>query len=197
MSRTLSRTLLLTALLVAGAACADSELASRNVDWRRLPVQEPTERAPFRHEDHEIRPRARFEVDGVVARSERYWLDRFAELSPVDVVMTWGTLPEIEDRVDYSQAGRFYLWIADGTVDRRRVETQSANMHLIPATRNLARALSDVDRGDEVRIAGLLVDAEGPDGWRVKTSLTREDTGAGGCEVIWVEELQVGTRVYR
>lgn len=178
-------------------ACADSELAARNVDWRREPVQEPTERAAFRYQDHEIRPRAEFEVDGVVARAERYRLDRFAKLSPVDVVMTWGNLPEIDDRVTYSQGGRFYLWTAERTVDRRRVETQSANMHLIPATRNLARAMGGLDRGDEVRISGLLVDADGPDGWRVRTSLSRHDTGAGGCEVIWVEELQVGPRLYR
>lgn len=187
--------LLLSVPLLMG--CADSELAQRNVDWRREPVQGPTERAAFRHEDHEIRPRAELEIDGVVAGAERYRLDRFAQLSPVDVVMTWGNLPEIEDRVSYTQTGRFYLWTAERTVNRRRVETQSANMHLIPATRNLARALGGLDRGDEVRLRGLLVDADGDDGWRVRTSLTRNDTGAGGCEVIWVEELQVGTRVYR
>ena len=28
-----------------------------------------------------------------------------------------------------------------------------------------------------------------PDGWRWRSSLTREDTGAGACELVWVERI--------
>jgi hypothetical protein len=30
-----------------------------------------------------------------------------------------------------------------------------------------------------------------PDGWRWRSSLTREDTGAGACELVWVERIAV------
>ena len=49
------------------------------------------------------------------------------------------------------------------------------------------------DRQSEasVRIDGWLVEAKAGDGWHWRSSLTRKDTGAGACEVIFVRELQV------
>jgi len=41
-----------------------------------------------------------------------------------------------------------------------------------------------------VKLSGYLVDVRGDDGWSISTSMTREDTGAGACEVIWVEEFE-------
>jgi hypothetical protein len=40
-----------------------------------------------------------------------------------------------------------------------------------------------------VIVRGYLVEARGADGWRWRSSLTREDTGAGACELIWVESV--------
>ena len=36
---------------------------------------------------------------------------------------------------------------------------------------------------------GFLVDIKRDDGWHWNTSLTREDTGAGGCEIVFVESI--------
>jgi len=59
------------------------------------------------------------------------------------------------------------------------------------------RALLGIGREDAVRLAGLLVDAQAADGFRWGTSLSRTDSGMGSCELLWVEEAQVGQRVYR
>jgi hypothetical protein len=38
---------------------------------------------------------------------------------------------------------------------------------------------------------GYLVEVRGRDGFRWRSSLTREDTGNGACELVWVEKLDV------
>ena len=42
-----------------------------------------------------------------------------------------------------------------------------------------------------VRLTGYLVDVQGPGGFRWRTSLTREDTGDGACELMWIERVEV------
>ena len=64
-------------------------------------------------------------------------------------------------------------------------------MHMIPSSREMARRLEAVKPGDLVRLRGYLVRAEAQDGWRWQSSLTREDTGAGACELIFLQELEV------
>ena len=68
----------------------------------------------------------------------------------------------------------------------REIVRSSANMHMIPADAHAARALAQVRAGDNVRIEGWLVEADAPDGWRWRSSLTREDSGSGACEVVYV-----------
>jgi hypothetical protein len=64
-------------------------------------------------------------------------------------------------------------------------------MHMIPATPLIERRLTALRPNDVVRLRGYLVEAEAPDGWRWRSSLSREDTGAGACEVVWVEALEL------
>jgi hypothetical protein len=40
-----------------------------------------------------------------------------------------------------------------------------------------------------VTLRGRLVEASGADGWRWRSSLTREDSGAGACELVLVDAL--------
>jgi hypothetical protein len=43
--------------------------------------------------------------------------------------------------------------------------------------------------GQIVTARGYLVDVRGPGGFTWNTSLSRTDTGAGACELFWVEAL--------
>ncbi|HXO43032.1 MAG TPA: hypothetical protein VN999_16395 [Thermoanaerobaculia bacterium] len=182
---------------------ASSVAAGEAVDWRGEPVQGATWRTPFawptRRGEVQVRPRAAFDISAVVAAEEPYNFDDSAFLSPVDLVMTWGRLPEepYRSRVSYYQITRYYFWrTRDPSLDLHYIATHSANMHMIPATHNLARALAHVGSGDRVRLRGLLVDVEGS-GFRWQTSMTRDDAGPGACELVWVEEMQRGRRLYR
>jgi hypothetical protein len=165
-------------------------------------VQEPTERRPFRlatsRGEVRITPRASYDVAARVEGSERYWFDATAFLSPVDLVLTWGGLPEPRWReaLDYSQSWRFYFWrTADRSLDAGYVIEHSANTHLIPSSANLRRALLSIGRGDEVRLRGLLVDVAG-DGLTWRTSTVRTDHGDHGCEILWVVSAQIRRRLY-
>lgn len=176
--------------------------ADEPVDWRREPIQGATDRAPFTLETSRgqvrIVPRASYDVAARVEGTERYRFDATSFLSPLDLALTWGELPEPRwrDALDYSQSMRFFFWrTADRTLDRKYVITHAANTHLIPATANLRRALLAIDPGDDVRLTGLLVDVSARDlSWR--TSTVRTDHGDHGCEILWVESAQVGDRRY-
>lgn len=174
------------------------------IDWSGDPVQEPTERQPFEIETRKgkvaLAPRASFDVSAVVASDEHYRFDDGAFLVPVDLVMTWGKLPEepYKSKVSYGQITRYYFWRTSAPdLDLHYIQTHSANMHMIPADDNVRRALLSIWTHDRVRVRGLLVNASRDDGFHWNSSLTREDDGPGACELVWVEEIQIGGKVYR
>jgi hypothetical protein len=45
--------------------------------------------------------------------------------------------------------------------------------------------------GQVVHLSGLLVDGVRDDGLKVRTSLTRSDTGAGACEFLRVQAVEI------
>ena len=51
------------------------------------------------------------------------------------------------------------------------------------------RDLDRVRTGELIHLEGFLVDASRPDGWRWHTSMTRDDTGNGACELVYVESV--------
>lgn len=98
----------------------------------------------------------------------------------------------ILERINITQSGRFYYWTTpDYPIPRREIETSSANVHIVPANETVLQHLSAIRRGHVVRLTGYLIEVQGSDGWRWKSSLTRADTGRGACELIWVERVDV------
>jgi len=73
----------------------------------------------------------------------------------------------------------------------QEIVESSANMHLIPANAAVEKTLGKAREGASVRLTGFLVQATDPSGWRWTSSLTRSDSGAGSCELVFVESAQV------
>jgi hypothetical protein len=95
-------------------------------------------------------------------------------------------------KVQISQGNRFFYWHVDEfPIPQREIEIHAANTHIIPANDSVKRMLSKIRPGQIVDIKGQLIEAKRPDGWHWRSSLTREDTGAGACEVFYVTELRV------
>jgi hypothetical protein len=98
----------------------------------------------------------------------------------------------ILSKIDISQRNRFFYWHVDAfPIPQREIEIHAANTHIIPANDTVKRQLSKVRLGQTVHIKGQLVEAKRADGWHWRSSLTREDTGAGACELMYVSELSV------
>jgi hypothetical protein len=199
--------LALAAVVVLGYCALTRPHASGTaepVDWSAEPLQTDTDRGSFEigtgKERTTLDPRASFDISAVVAHDEHYRFDNGAFLVPVDLVMTWGKLPEepYKSKVSYGQMTRYYFWRTPSSdLDLHYIRSHSANMHMIPADGNVRRALLAVGRGDRVRVQGLLVNARRDDGFHWTTSMTREDDGPGACELVWVETIQIGRDVYR
>jgi hypothetical protein len=149
----------------------------------------------FSRHDYRIVGRAEFDITARVILRSRYRYDDLASLMPVDLALGWGAMSDtaVLDRMSCNQGSRFYFctWKSRDVIDPARFRTQSANMHMVPATPAVEKALLRVRQGQVVSLRGYLVDVIAPNGRVYRTSLTREDSGPGGCEIIWVTEVGV------
>jgi hypothetical protein len=160
------------------------------------PDQGSTSTTPFRHGDYTVEPLASFELKAKVLSRKDYYLDREAEISPVDLALGWGPMSDqtVVDQIEISQRSRWYHWKVDQwPIPRREIEINSANMHMIPANDMVENELKKTRKGDIIELSGKLVKVSASDGWRWKSSLTRNDTGGGACELIFVEKFRVIT----
>lgn len=133
---------------------------------------------------------AGFSLEARVLSREDYSLGRESDLSPTDLALGWGRMRDdaVLDRLDIDQSNRWYhyRWRGAPPIPVREIVRSSANMHMIPADARIAKELARVEEGDRVRIDGWLVQADAPDGWRWRSSLSRDDSGGGACEVVYV-----------
>jgi len=153
----------------------------------------PVSLGDFKLADADLQPLAGFSVDARVLSRQDYNWGRESQLSPTDLALGWGHMrdDDVLARLDISQASRwyYYRWTGEPPLPPDEIARSSANMHLIPSDAATAEALHDVRVGSRVRINGWLVEATSPDGYRWRSSLSRDDTGAGACEVIYVCSL--------
>jgi len=142
----------------------------------------------------QITPLASFSIRARVLASKGYHFGREADLSPVDLALGWGRMSDedVLKDISISQSSRFYYWhVNHFPIPREEIQSHSANMHLIPADANVKKTLQNIRVGNVVRLQGYLVEAKTADGWRWKSSLTREDTGGGACELVLVQSVEV------
>lgn len=139
--------------------------------------------------------RARYDVTARLLRKEIYRVDGGAALAPIDLGVGWGPLSDsaIIDQLEFSQMGRFFYWQPKNgnfPLPRETLVSHVAQMHMIPATREIERRLKSLRPGQRVTAQGYLVDVRGENGFTWNTSLSRTDRGNGACEIVWVEELE-------
>lgn len=137
--------------------------------------------------------RANYQITARILARESYHFDALSDLIPEDLALGWGPMSDnlILRAVDISQSNRFYFWHAppDSPIDKDSIITHSANTHVIPLNSVIARQLSRLRPGQVVTLSGELVDGVRNDGRWIKTSLVRNDTGAGACEVLLVSDV--------
>lgn len=148
--------------------------------------------------DFQLLPQAQFSAEVRVLGRERYRLGSLADVSPLDIAVGWGPMSDsaVLADIDISQANRFYFWHYDTEppIPRQAIESHSANWHLIPADDDVWSQLRGLRVGDVVKLDGMLVNVENPGVATFKTSLRREDTGAGACEILYVQSASIRAR---
>lgn len=160
------------------------------------PVQEPTKRLGWSAGGFSFQPQAEFQIRARVLSIKWYPArDPTSGFAPVDFALGWGPMSDdqVLDRLEISQSGRWYryTWGPEGPpVSVVSIVGTSANMHLSPASPEVRDVLKNVREGDVVVLQGVLVDVKAPTGRWWKTSRSRTDTGAGACEIVWVDRAQ-------
>ena len=159
------------------------------------PIQRDVQPFSFKQDEYLITKKARFEINARVLSTESYYLSRESDLSPLDLALGWGVMSDsgLLNRLSISQSGRWYRWRYEDSipVSDEQIITNSGNMHMVPATSAVERALKQVREGDVISLEGYLIDVDHDSGWKWRTSMTRSDTGGGACELVWVEEFAI------
>lgn len=189
----------LLAVLLALAACSGQSEVDQPPGV--LAPEEPqqtaaSDSAPFQVGDFQLEPKADFSVTARVLSQAIYRFDRGSALSPVDLLVGWGRMSDssVIGQLRFSQNARWGYWRwsdAAPPIPSREIEVSTANMHLIPAQPWIEHQLRRLRPGQLVRLDGQLVNASASDGFRWSSSLSRTDTGAGSCELLYVRYLSV------
>jgi hypothetical protein len=150
-----------------------------------------------------LTPVAEYRVSGVVVSRKAYDDGWESKISPVDLAIVWGKLaePEYDKYIEYWQNNRWYFFRYKGgsPFDHSFVVTHSGNHHTIPANYNVRKALESIQKNDKVILDGYLVNVKGTYGGKAvfwNTSLSRNDTGNGSCEVFYVCKVRIDTEFY-
>jgi hypothetical protein len=158
------------------------------------PIQTITKAADIQFNGFTLTPLADYAIKARVLSTEDYSTGVESDLSPMDLALGWGPMSDeaVLNKVEISQGNHFFYWHVDAfPIPQREIEIHAANTHIIPANEEVKRQLSKIRPGQIVDIKGQLIEAKRPDGWHWRSSLTREDTGAGACELVYVTELNV------
>jgi len=212
--RTLQRYLAISLLLCAVCALyltlRDVPLPGPSRIDRRIsdaePVQEATDGAVFtttiKGYTYTLTPRATYAISGLVVSQHRgdALLNLYHQADPgniKDVCVVWGeAITNGSYRKVKFWSGEFtcsYSW--SGILTPPFVPEKASNNHLIPASHAVAGQIGAIHVGDQIRMTGLLVDykvtRDGQEIFTRRTSLVRNDTDNGACEILYVTDLTV------
>ncbi len=203
-------------LLVTGAMVLALSLSFRDAlpspaelrpDLRNEPAQAPTQAAPFNTTvggiTYTVRPVADYEIWGLVVSAHDSsawwdWIHKAANdrLNVVDLCLVFAENIASGGYagLDYS-SGQFVCYAQARSEEKWRRFSMRAlsNNHLLADRPSIAARLRAVRVGDQVRIRGWLAEYEHNHGFAFRrgTSVTRDDTGNGACETIYVQEVEV------
>jgi hypothetical protein len=159
------------------------------------PAQTETAVPPWTEGNYTIRPLARYKIQARVLSKKRYWMGDFSDICPLDLALGWGEMSDtgVLEHISISQGGRWYEFTYGGScpISHSAIATQSANVHCLPADATARRDLSRLKVNSFAELSGFLVEVQTPglpEPWR--SSLARDDEGAGACEVFWVTDVR-------
>lgn len=195
-------------LLMTVGSCGQSRLpktSSLRNPSAASPKQTSLEQPPidfsYEGKSYRLYPRARYELEGLIVSQHRsdspldLMHSRTGDyLNSRDFCTVWG------ETLKSGLYRKLKFWSGDWTCyfqatnyeDNKRMRlNEVANNHVLARDPKVRSQLEHLEKGDEVRIKGLLVDYDVDGQPFRKTSLSRDDTENGACETILVESVEV------
>lgn len=182
----------------------------------REPVQTAITATPITFQkggySYTLTPLFNYDISGLVAHHYSYnrWfsLSRTDEVFTVDLCLMWGDNIRSgayqNKSLRVSQDERFCVYSYQYGSGAPAQNSSLSNNHMVVKNPEIQKVIDSISAGDQVRIIGKLVNAkavalgatrqyEGRQReWH--TSTARNDTGAGACEIIYVENVQILSR---
>ncbi len=141
-----------------------------------------------------IKALADYKLKARVLSRNNFSIGRESKLSPVDFALGWGPMSDqdIIDKIDITQGNRWYHWKTETyPLSNKEIAINSANVHIIPKDDLIEEKLNEVYKGSLIELQGYLVEVTMDDGWHWRSSIRRDDTAGGSCELFWVEDLTI------
>ena len=154
----------------------------------------------------QLTPLYDYEINGLVVGRMNYQIfsiDKYTSLLPIDLGLIWGSNVAgkvyQDKRIKFKQDSRWcwVWWNGDAIFNL----DEFSNNHLLTKDKDLSVKAKKVNRGDQITIKGKLVNIKatpledneisGQNTITWMSSTTRKDDGAGACEIIYVEDIEV------
>jgi len=154
--------------------------------------------------DVSLQPVARYKISAMVLGKKRYVDGWEGKLAPYDIVLGWrkASILENVENLPIIQSVRHYQFTVSPATNMTSayINKHTSNNHIIPATKNVQKAIQSIKIFDKVTLDGYLVDMTGifksnKINWY--TSKTRNDTGASASEIFYVKSVKIGENVYK
>lgn len=171
------------------------------------PQQQPTRQSGFETrvngESYLIDPKFDYRLDGVVV--SYHDADDFSDIwhhgnwrdfiNLRDLCVVWGSNVEtgVYRQMDFHNDS-WTCWFSwpNREIGERFQKTQLSNNHLLIDDEALKQQLMQAEPGDQIRLTGMLAEYRNPaNGFFRSTSTTRNDTGNGACETIYVTDFEI------
>jgi len=178
------------------------------------PIQTAITKSPtinFKSGDYQYitSPLFDYKITGVVVSKHDYNPsdDNIEKPIRYDLCIVWGQNVKdkiyLSSKLSFSQGNRFcnYNYSEPVSFDTNQI----SNNHLVTINDVILDRIKSINTGDEVTVSGKLInmtasgnynDDTAPHGMSWSTSTIRTDTGAGACEVILVDSVDVLTSVH-
>lgn len=174
------------------------------------PVQRDLNMNTFQIEKGEfiytINPKYSYELYGLIVAdyNSDSWFDLTHKADPLnteDICVIWGDNIKIGIYKDmkFSHGEFTCYWKFNKKIDPSQYsdfkQNQISNNHLLPKDNAISEKIKKAKIGDQIYFKGYLVDynvhlLSGSNQTR-NTSITRDDTGNGACEVVYVTDFQI------
>lgn len=145
---------------------------------------------------YDIHLKYTYSIRGRVVETRKYMPTTIiGALAPIDIGMVWDkyTKDEYLSHIKFINYGDRFLWYRisseDYNDDFKDLDKSFSNNHLVPSNKKVLKQLKLIKEGDYIELEGYLIDAaikkHGVE-WHLNSSITRDDTGDGACETIYV-----------